>query len=192
MTRGPRAGITRPVQWIGAATRSSVGVFAVGAALEAVAMILLSGRVLDAIDGQELPGTSGSIGVTIAILAGLAGGPLVGAGVAGVGWALFAGLVAQDYDLWSTAVALPLWVGIALVVGLVSDRLVELVRERERAHGRRTPLATVAGIAEIVRTTEDEALREKLLGVIEQTARDELERTDAERAPAARPPETPP
>lgn len=114
----------------------------------------------------------------IAVLAAVAGGPVVGGVVAAVGWTIFFVSIAGHSP--DSVIALPLWVGTAVLVGLVSARAIasERARAADRleeitAHGFRTPVATIHGMAEVLRgdlSLSDET-REHMLRLIAEESR---------------------
>jgi signal transduction histidine kinase len=137
-------------------------VVAAGVLLEAAAMAAMSPRLLEAPSGAP-----GAVGVSIAVVAALAAGPLAGVVVAGAGWAAFFLLVAETDT--TSLVVFPIWLGAAALCGAVAKALVGAERElaaraTERkelqrldraksefiefaSHELRSPATVVAGIA---------------------------------------------
>jgi two-component system, OmpR family, phosphate regulon sensor histidine kinase PhoR len=76
------------------------------------------------------PETSAALAILVAVAVAFAAGPGWGALVATAGWALFFALVV-DHAV-RAVVALPVWLAVAVLAGLASDRLRQLERERRR------------------------------------------------------------
>ncbi len=158
--------------------------FVVGSGLVVVVISLMA--LDDAVRNNR--GTGGETVVVISVLAALVGGPLAGAGVAAVGWAVFFPLIA--HGALGSIVALPLWVGTAAVVGLIAERAVLAERLRSQveladftAHRLRTPAAAIAGLAQALRArevAEDPARRERVLAAIAEESERLLEVIRAE------------
>jgi signal transduction histidine kinase len=160
--------IAREVQRL---QRQRLAVLLIGSGLEIAVIALL------AADGEvgRVRGVSGESAVMIAVLAALAGGPVVGASVALIGWIFFFPLIAHSAP--ASIAALPLWTATAFLVGGVASRLVRSERERAQlavddmtAHRLRTPVATIYGMAQTLRRRDldlDDANRDRLLALIE-------------------------
>jgi signal transduction histidine kinase len=134
-------------------------------------------------------GSLGALPVGVACLAGFLAGPVAGAAVALAGWTFFFPFVVH----WSPygLVALPLWIGPAVLLGLVAQRL--RARERELAvleaeqryeelrselanqaqHELRTPAAVIYGMADVLLRDDFDLSMEqqrKFLGLIAESA----------------------
>ena len=152
---------------------------AVGVILEIGLMALFSPAVLG------FPkGTPGALGVAVAVVTAMAAGAGIGVGVACLGWiALF---VVQTAP--STVIALPIWVLTAYVVGMLSDALLDTERslgqqelDRIASHEVRTPLATIAGLARVLRESELPEREARTIETIEHEASRMLEIFDRRR-----------
>jgi signal transduction histidine kinase len=144
-----------------------VGAF--GVALELVVISLIGSD--DAI--ATIRGVGGESVVALAVVGAVFAGPWVGMGMALGGWCVFFPLVAGAHA--PSVVALPLWLGVAALVGQLSRRL--LLAERERAaaehearaaHDLRSPVATIHGLVATLRLrTDRDPTDEKVLAAIE-------------------------
>ena len=159
------------IEWTG---RRRLLVLAAGVGLEVLALLLIGSN--DEIKG--IRGIGGETAALLAVVGAVFAGPLVGAAMAGVGWALFFPLVAHSHT--ASVVALPEWAGAAILTGWLSSSLVEANRaravadrERAAAHALRSPIATIHGLVEILaaRDHKDE-VDMRIIGSIE----DETER----------------
>ena len=96
---------------------------AIGAAFEAGVSVAFSQW------GLESRAVATAVGILIAVLAGVAGGPLVGAAVAAAGWALQFGLIPGSS--WWDVAALPAWLAAGALAGWLAVRLRARSHERE-------------------------------------------------------------
>jgi PAS domain S-box-containing protein len=96
----------------------------IGLVLEAAATIPFA--LLDA----DAPEVSAALALLIAAAVAFAGGPLWGALVAAAGWGLYFAFVADQAA--RAILALPVWLALAILAGLVSDRLRRAEGERRR------------------------------------------------------------
>ena len=159
--------LVRPLQYF---RRRLVLTLAVGVLAE---LALLGATAPGALDAPT--GTPGAVGVAVAVLAAIAAGGVVGAFVALAGWwTLF--LVVTEREV-ATLIALPVWVGIAFLVGLLCDALLQTHHELDRhemdrvaSHELRTPIATIAGLSGVLRARELPAGEARLVEVIEREA----------------------
>jgi signal transduction histidine kinase len=144
-----------------------------GIAAEALVFVLL-----DQAEFGDVLGLPGVAGVTIAVVAALYAGPVVGAIVAAAGWGVFFGTLAEaDVE---TLVVLPLWVATAILVGVVAGRQRALERRRAdtmiediASHEFRTPVATIHGMAEALRGQPNlsEETRDHILELIAEESK---------------------
>jgi signal transduction histidine kinase len=133
-----------------------------------------------------LKGAPGAAGVGIAVLAAIAAGATTGAVVAIAGWLALYFLVASRAG--SALIALPIWVLAAYFAGLLADALIESERELSRreldriaSHEMRTPLATIAGLARVLRAHDLRPDQRALADLIEDEASAVLEGFDQRR-----------
>jgi PAS domain S-box-containing protein len=94
---------------------------------------------------DDFPGLPVALGVFVAVLAGLAGGPLAGLAAAGVGGVLFFALLA-DGDLWALPALAP-WALAAVLAGLAADRWRRAGDERALLAGELDSLRAASGEA---------------------------------------------
>ena len=173
--------LVRPLQYF---RRRLVLTLAVGVLAE---LALLGATAPGALDAPT--GTPGAVGVAVAVLAAIAAGGVVGAFVALAGWwTLF--LVVTEREV-ATLIALPVWVGVAVLVGLLSDALLQTHRELDRreldriaSHELRTPIATIAGLTGVLRARELPPGEARLVEIIDREASGLLESFDEWRADA--------
>ena len=171
--------LVRPLQYL---RRRLVLTLAIGALAELVLMAAMSPSALDAPKG-----TPGAVGVAVAVLAAIAAGGVAGAFVALVGWwALF--LVVTERDV-AALIALPVWVGVSFLVGLLCDALLQTHRELDRremdriaSHELRTPIATIAGLTGVLRGRDLPPGEARLVEIIDREAAGLLEGFDGRRA----------
>ena len=171
--------LIRPLQFL---RRRVTVTAALGVLTELVLMAAMSPSALDAPKG-----TPGAVGVAIAVVAAIAAGGIVGALVALAGWwALFL-LVTEREPV--TLIALPVFVGVAILVGLLSDALLKTRRELDRreldriaSHELRTPIATIAGLTGVLRGRELPPGEARLVEIIDLEAPGLLESFDEWRA----------
>lgn len=119
---------------------------------------------------RGIRGIGGESAALLAVVGAVFAGPLVGAAMAGVGWAVFFPLVAESHP--SSIVALPEWVLAAYLVGALSAALVRAERERaaselhrQAAHALRAPIATIHGLVQVLR--RDRSAEEPIVRAIE-------------------------
>ena len=171
--------LVRPLQYF---RRRLVLTLAVGVLAEVAFLGATAPGALDAPTG-----TPGAVGVAVAVLAAIAAGGVVGAAVALAGWwTLF--LVVTEREV-ATLIALPVWVGIAVLVGLLCDALLQTHHELDRremdrvtSHELRTPIATIAGLAGVLRGRELPPGEARLVELIDREAAGLLESFDDWRA----------
>jgi signal transduction histidine kinase len=123
-------------------------------------------------------GIGGESAVSLAVVGAVFAGPWVGAALALAGWSVFFPLIAHASP--PSVVALPVWVGTAVLVGRLSRGLTEAVRlrtEAERdaqaAHALRTPVATIHGLVRVLRSRDgrDEAEAKVIAAIEDETSR---------------------
>jgi hypothetical protein len=125
---------------LGRVHRWRLATLVVGIALE-VAVVLGIGSD-DSLAGVR--GIGGESAALLSVVGAVIAGPAVGVGMALVGWIVFFPLIADSSA--ASVLALPEWVGVALLVGLISRALVALEGRRVQtendiraAHALRTP-----------------------------------------------------
>jgi signal transduction histidine kinase len=158
---------------LGRVHRWRLATLVVGIALE-VAVVLGIGSD-DSLAGVR--GIGGESAALLSVVGAVIAGPAVGVGMALVGWIVFFPLIADSSA--ASVLALPEWVGVALLVGLISRALVALEGRRVQtendiraAHALRTPVATIHGLVAVLeQAPTDDVRRPVLLAIKEETTR---------------------
>jgi hypothetical protein len=155
--------------------RHPVLVLAFAVLLEALNGLLFSSHVVPDVTDANARGTPPAIALAIAVLAALITGPVVGGIAAAAGWGFFFGLVLPR---WNTIFALPVWVGVTIVAGIVSRRLREVERAYLAMHRVRTPIASAVGLLRSVREQDVTAHALPILAAAESNAEQALDEFD--------------
>lgn len=146
--------------------RRTAAIAALGVIAEVVLLLPFSDLVISTIKPGEFVGVAGALAVAPAALTAFLAGPFVGGLVALAGWAFFFPFIVEGSV--NGLVPLPIWLGIAVLIGVLADRLRNRERQLARMeaerlyaehrrglanqahHEVRTPATVIYGMAEML------------------------------------------